>query len=275
MRAKAFASSLAYLFVGVLALACGDDSDGTDGGAGDGAGAGGTSGGTSGGGSGGRDPFPTPDGGLPDAGPGDGEEGFPCSIVDDCGLDEDGEQFACVASGGFNFGICARSCTGDEDCGSELCVSYSGLAADAHCIDLVNTEFAECGVVFTSDCAEAAGLTCLYLPDQPFGVCSTLCMSSDEDGGVPDPVCDEDQFCRGGTVSDNGSGIDGVCGTHAARGEECGIFMGAFCGVQDICTPNDIADENSPFSCHQNCTEDGSTCDTGTCTQFRGLFFCL
>lgn len=273
MRAKAFASSLAYVFIGVLALACGDDGDDADGGAANG-GEGGESG-QAGGGTGGRPPLPGVDSGTPDAGPGDGEEGFPCLSVDDCGLTDDGTQLACVSSGGFNFGVCARSCASDDDCGAELCVSYSGLRADAHCIDLVNEEFKECGVVFTSDCSEAAGLTCLYLPDQPFGVCSTLCASSDDDGGVPDPVCKDDQFCRGGIVSDNGSGIDGVCGMHAARGEECGIFMGAFCGEDDICTPNDVDDEESPFTCHQNCTQAGSTCETGTCTQFQGLFFCL
>lgn len=230
-----------------------------------------------GGGSGGRTTLPTPDGGTPDAGPGEGEEGFPCATVDDCGSASDGERFACVSVGGFNFGFCARSCTSNTDCGSETCVSYTGLAQDAHCIDLVNTEFAECGAFFTSDCAEEAGLVCLYLPDVPYGVCSTLCTSSDDDGGVTDPVCDAEQFCRGGIVSDpSGSGVDGICGLRAARGEECGIFMGSFCGEEDLCTPNEPTNEDSLFTCHQECTDDAEACAAGTtCTQFQGLFFCL
>jgi len=186
-----------------------------------------------------------------------------------------GDPLVCVASG-FSFGVCARSCASDDGGGNELCVSYSGERADAHCINLINEEFAICGVAETSDCLEEAGLTCLYLPDLPIGVCSTLCMSGgDTDGGgVPDPICDADQFCRGGIVNDNGSGIDGVCGTSAARGEPCGIFMGAFCGDGDVCAPDDPADEESDFSCHQSCSQSGSTCDEGACVQFQRVFFC-
>jgi hypothetical protein len=52
--------------------------------------------------------------------------------------------------------------------------------------------------------------------------------------------------------------------------------MGAFCGEGDVCSPDEPTNQESEdFSCHQNCTEEGSVCDEGTCTQFQGVFFCL
>jgi hypothetical protein len=268
MRAKALFS---LLFI--LAVGCGDDEGGSDGGAGTGAGAGaGGSGAT--GGSGGRPMLPGVDGGAGrDAGPGETEEGGPCLTAEECQV-VDGEQLACVDVG-FNFGVCARSCLSNADCGAELCVSFTGMSADAHCINLVNEEYAYCGIAETSDCLDTADLTCLYLPDLPIGVCTKLCASGGDDGGVPDPICSDEQFCRGGIVNSNGGPIDGVCGTAAARGETCGILEGAFCDEEDVCSPDVPADEESPFSCHQSCSETGTVCETGTCMQYQGVFYCL
>lgn len=281
MRAKALAGGLTYLFLSILAVGCGDDEGGSDGGAGEG-GAG--AGGTGGDGTGGRPMLPSggmggTGGGSGDGGVvmGDGEEGFPCLTVADCGKAPDGAQLACVESGFANFGVCARSCASDDDCGEETCVSISGQAADAHCINLINEEFALCGVIETSTCAPEAGLTCLYLPDQPYGVCTTLCVSGGDDGGVADGTCDADQFCRGNIVSSTAEDPrDGVCGVHAARGEECGIFLGSFCNEGDLCAPENPADiENTPFVCRQDCTESPDVCAEGTtCTMFQGSFFC-
>lgn len=272
MRVQAFACGLSYLLVGALAIACGDDEDSSDGGPElRDSGTGGS------GGAGGRPMLPEAGtGGRQDGGSGDGEEGFPCATTAHCGLDSSGNQLTCVDSGGFPYGICARGCERDQDCGGELCVSYTGLRADAHCLNLVNQEFAECGVGVTSDCNPDSGLTCLYLPDLPIGVCTTLCASGagDDDAGTVDPVCRDGQFCRGGIVVDNGSGVDGVCGTRAARGETCGIFEGSFCGEGDVCAPDDVNDEDSTFSCHQSCSAVGSTCDTGECRQYQRVFFC-
>jgi hypothetical protein len=280
MRARALASGLTYLVLWSLTAGCGDDEGGSDGGAANGAGAGGMAGGGTGG-MGGRQTLPDPDGGSGvgggDASVGEGEEGFPCLTMDDCGMSAEGAQLTCVASGFQDFGVCARSCTSDNDCGTEVCrIAPGGTAADAHCVNLLNEEFALCGIVETSDCADAAGLVCLYLPDAPYGVCTTLCTSSGDDGGVPDPICDDDQFCRGGIVGmSTPDDPDGVCGTHAARGEVCGIFEGAFCNTGDLCAPEDPADDATAFICRQDCTDADVMCDTGTCTQLQGSFFCL
>ncbi len=279
MRARALAVGLTFL--AILMTGCGDDEGGSDGGAANGAGAGGTGGGGMGG-TGGRTPLPGLDGGAATGGDGgidvgEGEEGFPCLTEADCGLSTEGTQLSCVASGFQEFGVCARSCTSDNDCGTEVCrIAPGGAAADAHCVNLLNEEFALCGIVETSDCADAAGLSCLYLPDSPYGVCTTLCTSSSDDAGVADPICDADQFCRGGIVGmQTPDDPDGVCGMHAARGEVCGIFEGSFCNDGDLCAPEDPADEESAFICRQDCTEAGTVCETGTCTQLQGAFFCL
>ena len=274
MRATALAGGLFFLCA--LAIGCGDDEGGSDGGdAGDGAGSGGMGGASGGmGGAGGRPPLPELDGGAGnDAAVGDLVEGAPCLTTAEC---EDG--LACVESGFANFGVCARSCASDDDCGGETCVSISGAPADAHCINLINEEFELCGVIDTSNCAPAAGLTCLYLPDVPYGVCTTLCSSGGDDAGAPNDACDADQFCRGGIVSTNQPGQeDGICGAHASRGETCGIFEGAFCDPGDVCAPASLpVTDDTEFVCRQDCTEDPDSCADGTtCTMHQGFFFCM
>jgi hypothetical protein len=281
MRAKALAGGLTCLFVCALAVGCGDDGDGSkDGGAGDGAGAGGASG-AGAGGSGGRDTLPDPDGGAGtggdgSVGQGEGEEGFPCAIDADCGLATGGVQLECVESGFANFGVCARPCAGATSCADdEVCLTLGGI--DPRCTNLITQEFAICGIIETSDCDEDAGLVCLYLPDVPYGACTTLCDSSgDEDGGAPNEACDAEQFCRGDIVNAQGDPRDGVCGTHAARGEECGIFLGAFCNEGDICGPQTLPiGDDTLFVCLQDCS--GMTnCDAGTtCTMVEGSMLCL
>jgi hypothetical protein len=264
-------------------MGCGDDEDGSkDGGAGDGAGEGGTSGaGAGGGGSGGR--------GLPNTGgtggtgggdasvePGEAEEGFPCATDADCGLATGGAQLECVESGFANFGVCARPCMGADSCADdEVCLTLGGI--DPRCTNLIDEEFALCGIIETSDCDEEAGLVCLYLPEQPYGACTTLCDSAgDTDGGAPNEACNADQFCRANTVDAQGGPLDGVCGMHAARGEECGIFLGAFCDPGDICGPQTLPiTDDTLFVCLQDCS--GMTnCAAGTtCTQVEGSMLCL
>jgi hypothetical protein len=283
MRAIALAGGLLVLCA--VAVGCGDDGDGNDdGGAGAGAGTGGMSG-ASGAGTGGRNMLPDPDGGAGtggsggdgSVGPDEGEEGFPCLTDADCGLAENGEQLSCVESGFQEFGVCARPCTGDPSCASdEVCLTLGGV--DPRCTNLINEEFALCGIIETSDCAPEAGLVCLYLPQQPYGVCTTLCESGgDADGGAPNPVCDADQFCRGGIVDAMSDPRDGVCGMQAARGEECGIFLGMFCDDADICGPESLpVGDETRFVCLEDCTESPDVCDEGkTCTAYMRSFLCM
>lgn len=278
MRRRALAAGLTYLVLCVLcvlAAACGDDEGGSDdGGAATGAGAGGTAGGGSGG-TGGRQTLPDPDGGSGVGGGdpviGDGEEGQGCATPDDCGLVA-GVHLTCVNSGGF--GVCARGCETDGDCGTELCDSpYTGLAEDAHCIDLVNEEFAACGGITTSLCSSEAGLTCFLYSDVPAGVCMTQCIAAADDAGVVDTVCKSDQVCVASVVS-GGDGTEGVCGTTVGRGEPCGSELGKFCPAEDICAPDDPENMSSPITCHQTCARADDACDEGACLQVRTTFYC-
>jgi len=272
MRARALAAGLTYLVLCSLTVGCGDDEGGSDGGAATG-GAGGIGGGGMGG-DGGRQTLPEPDGGAGDAGPppvGEGEEGAGCRTAADCML-VDGTQLACVNSGGF--GVCARGCTTDDDCGTEICDSpYTGFAEDAHCIDLVNEEFGLCGGVVTGLCSSDAGLTCFLYSDLPLGVCMTQCTTAAEDAGATDAMCKADQICVAGVVG-GGDGTEGVCGMQAGRGEACGSEMGKFCGAEDVCAPDDPNDMESPITCHQRCTRASDPCDEGACLQFRTSFYC-
>jgi hypothetical protein len=272
MRAKA----LAVLFL--LVVGCGDDSDSSDGGAGTAAGGGGMSGGAGGGGTGGRDTLPGPDGGPGgDAAvmPGEMLEGEGCRTIDDCAL-ADGEQLTCVEVNA-GFGICARGCTDDTRCEiDEVCDSpYTGLIQHAHCINLVNEEFAPCGGGFTALCSAEAGLSCFLYPDVPLGVCMTPCVSEADDAGVDDSgMCKSEQDCVTSVIDDDETTPEGVCGVVAARGDDCGSDTGVFCGDEDICAPDDPAAATPVLTCHQRCTRADDPCDEGTCQAVRTTFYC-
>lgn len=280
MRAKALAGGLTCLFVCALAVGCGDDEGGSkDGGAGDSAGAGGVSG-TGGGGSGGRDTLPEPDGGPDDNDAavmlGEAPEGGGCRTMADCAAAPDGLQYACIEANN-GFGICARACAGDPDCeADEVCDSpYTGLARDAHCINLVDVEFAECGGQFTALCSLEAGLSCFLYPDAPLGVCMTPCVAEEEDdAGVSDSMCKTDQSCVTSVIDDDETTPEGVCGALAARGESCGSDTGVFCGDEDICAPDDPTAAVPVLTCHQRCTQASDSCEEGTCQAVRTIFYC-
>lgn len=264
-----------------FALACGDDSGGTgdkpD-----------TKGDASTSGSGGSTPGlpgvrpPRGDGGTTPGGAdgggvvGEGEEGAPCQATADCGT-----GLSCVDSGGFSLGVCARPCTQDTDCGLELCVSRSGLEADAHCENVQRAEFAYCGAVETAICGEPR--TCLYTtPGVPLGVCVSICAvdgapaAGDEDAGTSVVACAAAQSCVDVDLQDEADGNKGFCAERAARGAECGIDLGKICEDVDICAPKDPAAKMpEDFRCREDCTMSG-TCAAGTCTDVRGEFaYCV
>jgi hypothetical protein len=277
MRANAVLSFVSCLWLCIGVVGCGDDGDSSDGGVNSGGTSGGGSGGNGGGGSGGRDPLPVPDGGGgtdASVAPGEGLENEPCSTTADCV-----EDLTCVDSS-FGFGICARACVSDTDCGAELCISLTNNAADAHCTNTVRNPFVEyCGALETAICSEALELRCLLLSDLPIGICANLCSSGGADAGVSEDTCEGDYECVGGIVQDNGDGIDGVCGNFVERGAPCGIMMGTFCEDGDICTPVDPnfdpETEETEFLCHADCTEPTVQCPGGTtCTAFRDIAFC-
>jgi hypothetical protein len=279
MRANAVLCFVSCLCLSVGAIGCGDDGDGGK----DAAVSGGTggTGGDGGGGSGGRQVLPTPDGGGNDRDamvtPGEGIEGEPCDTPSDCG-----EGLSCIDSG-FGFGICARACTGDSQCGAELCLSpLTGVATDSHCNNTVREPFTEfCGALDTAVCSTALNLRCLLLGDAPIGICATLCSSGGADAGVSEDTCEGDYECVAGIVQDNGDGIDGLCGSYVERGAECGVMMGTFCADEDLCTPTDPNympqnGETTVFRCRQDCTDPMITCPDGTtCTPYRTIAFCL
>lgn len=242
-----------------LSFACGDDAKGTT---------------------------PTPDAGSPmvdsgpqrpprtDAGPivGTGVEGGACVTAADCS-----EDLACVAYS-QTLSVCARGCTNDSTCGTERCLTYTGELEDAHCTNTVREPFGLCGPTDTSVCAAR---TCLTFATG-IGVCVDICaVGEDADGGVPDPLpdgiveCAPGQYCADGIVQ-QATGIEGVCVTRAARGEDCGLEQGMLCGEADVCAPSDATNLTSPTRCYQDCTERGTVCETGQCTDFRGqIAYCL
>jgi hypothetical protein len=206
---------------------------------------------------------------------GEGEEGAPCQATADCG-----SGLACVDSGGFSLGVCARPCKQDTDCGLELCVSRSGLEADAHCENVQRTEFAYCGAVETAICGEPR--TCLYTTQGvPLGVCVSICsvdgaVASDADAGADVVACSATQSCIDVELQDETTGNKGFCAEHVARGAECGIDLGKICEDVDICAPKDPAAMTpADFRCREDCTDSG-TCTAGTCTDVRGQFaYCV
>jgi hypothetical protein len=232
-------------------------------------------GGNGGAGSGGRRPLPEVDSGLggdPDPEPGEGVEGSGCFSTADCM-----EDLACVDNI-FNTGVCARPCESAEDCGTERCISYTGQAAAAHCVNVIRTEYEICGVGDTSICSTDLGLSCLYLPDLPIGICTRLCTAAggEDDAGVPVDQCSADQSCIPDIVESTDGLDDGVCGDFVERGVECGILNGQFCQDGDVCALEDPLDEESDLRCFQDCSEIGAECDEGTCTDYRGEFaYCV
>jgi hypothetical protein len=253
----------------LVSAGCGDDDGDSSSGAGNG-GSGGSGGGSGGSGS-------SRDGG-PGAGSGgssdEGSEGWPCTAQSECIGD-----LTCVGSpitlNGVSIGVCAMACAGDEECtGGGQCITYTNQASDAHCANIVDEEFALCGVADTSLCSE--DMTCLYLPGLPVGVCVKLCdpgatAVGDEDAGAALGGCSADQEC----LPDITTSGEGVCGTVVPRGDTCGIDLGKFCGEGDICAPSDPNDEESEYRCYQDCSEN-NTCAEGTCMLSQGMFaYCL
>jgi hypothetical protein len=255
---------------GAGVVGCGDDDDASDDDSG-----GGRDSGTSG--SGGSGP------GI-DAGPvgeGPGDEGWPCSRTDPCN-----DDLRCATTpftvSGTPVGVCAAACEVDADCDGGQCISYTGAAADAHCVNVVDEEYEVCGVADTSVCSET--LTCLYFPDLPVGVCVSLCATDGaaggDDAGVDEPglvsECSGDQSCIEGILADPTAG-EGVCGMLVERGDLCGLDIGLYCPEGDVCAPEDPEDENSAGRCFQDCsTGTGSDCEEGTCVLIPNLFaYCI
>jgi hypothetical protein len=246
---------------GVSAVGCGDDDSDDDNGAADGG------------------VRPRIDAGPVGDGPGD--EGWPCTSTDPCNGD-----LRCATTpftlGGEVVGVCAVACDDETDCGDgNQCISYTGDAADAHCVNVVEDEYEVCGVADTSVCSDE--LTCLYFPDLPVGVCVSICNTEgggEQDAGTDEPntvaMCSGDQTCIEGILAMPEPG-EGVCGTLVQRGELCGLDFGLYCPEGDVCAPEDPEDESSDARCYQDCsTETGAECDEGACTLVPGLFaYCL
>jgi hypothetical protein len=206
--------------------------------------------------------------------PGDSEEGDPCMGASDCvtGL-------RCVAVpeillNGVPLGVCGKPCSMDAECGDAAsCYSYSGMDRDKHCVDVIDEDYALCGVADTSVC-KPPGKICLVDSELPvIGLCATLCTvgASDDDAGVPpgEPSgtgCTAGQTCVGGELT-GGAPDDGICGVRVARGGECGldVGMGAFCAPEDICAPDNLDDAASAVHCYQRCTRAAPQCDSGAC----------
>jgi hypothetical protein len=208
---------------------------------------------------------------------GTGEEGTQCATAADCA-----KALACVAYDPMT-SICARGCANDRDCGAERCISYSGLPEDGHCVNTVREPFGLCGPIDTSICGTGSCLTFA----SGIGFCVDICaVGSDADGGVADSSdagalpaglveCAAGQVCAEGIVEQR-TGIEGICATRAKRGEKCGLELGLLCETGDVCAPADLTDETVPWRCYQDCTERGTSCDKGKCTDFRGqVAYCL
>lgn len=277
MLHRSIGFGLALICVAGLALACGDDDDKPDGNAG--------SSGNAGAGSGGAAGLPSgPRPGRPDAGTSNADagfdtetEGFPCGSTSDCK-----GNLRCVSAGpDYPFGVCARPCKADADCGLEKCLSLSGTQADLHCVNFERTEFAPCGSLETAACGDPR--ICLATSNQlPIGVCVSLCAvegsSLDQDaGGLPIRDCATGQMCVDLDTTDPTS--PGFCAGRAARGDVCepDLSDGKLCPDVDICAPIDpTADPVMDFKCREDCTESGTCANGGKCTDVQGEFaYCI
>jgi hypothetical protein len=199
---------------------------------------------------------------------GERAEGEPCQSVADCEAD-----LACVESTRFRY--CARPCASDNDCDRDICFSYTGAAADAHCVNLEREEYGDCGEAYTALCANDR--TCLTFPDLPIGICVDICgLGADADAGTSDAdagaglaMCSSTQVCAEGVLADP---MRGVCGTIVGRDEECGIDVGLFCQETDVCSRQGADDFDEVPVCRQDCS-DRQVCEGDTtCTDFRGQF---
>jgi hypothetical protein len=276
-RSIGFGLALTCMLVG-FGTGCGDDDDNPDGGAAAGN-SGSNASGSGASGTGlptgprpGRSDSGTPTGST-DAGFDTEMEGFPCGSTADCT-----GNLRCVSAGrDFQFGICARPCSTDDDCGLEACLSLSNQDADLHCVNFVRQEFGACGSIETAACGEPR--VCLGTSSQlPIGVCVSLCSvdGADVDAGVPIAMCTAAQSCVDLDPTDPAS--PGFCAAHAARGESCepDLSDGKLCPDTDICAPKDpTADPVEDFRCREDCTTSG-TCAAGTCTDVQGEFaYCV
>jgi hypothetical protein len=250
-----FGLSLALILVPMLG--CGDDDDGGQPAGGTG-GTGGSSGGSGGGG-----------GQSANAGSGGSgdllEEGSTCTSDREC---SSGLECMQAAVQGVGVRVCARPCTDDPECNGDVCGSpYTRRPQDAHCINIQQDQFGDCGPGHTAVCDPQR--VCLYFPDVTIGVCVNLCSpdgSADSDAGAPIGECQAPQACIEDIVATpDPSVMIGVCGTQAARNDVCGIEVGGFCGDDDLCAPDDPEADESPSHCRENCSTSG-TCVAGTCT---------
>ena len=275
-RSIGFVLALTCVAVG-FGSGCGDDDDKPDGGASAGSNSSGSGSGSSG--SSGLPSGPRP--GRGDSGTTTGDagfdtemEGFPCGSTADCT-----GNLRCVSAGrDFQFGICARPCTTDDDCGIEACLSLSGAQADLHCVNFVRQEFGPCGSIETAACGEPR--VCLGTSNElPIGVCVSFCAVEGSDldaGSLPIAECTAAQSCVDLDPADPSS--PGFCAGHVARGETCepDLSDGKLCPDADICAPKDpTADPVEDFRCREDCTTSG-TCASGTCTDVQGEFaYCV
>lgn len=204
-------------------------------------------------------------------------EGDQCTTTAECGT---GLTCVTAAVGQTAVRVCARSCAQDTDCGksdaggkgTELCDSpYTNLARDAHCINLEPDAFAYCGVGETSACD--GDRACLYFPNSTIGVCVDLCATDPTmDAGLEGlpAMCPSSSLKCVSNVVENPA--VGVCGTQVARDGECGIEMGIFCSGTDICVPDDLASDEGPQHCREDCTDTNACMSGGACTAVRNQF---
>lgn len=281
MLRRSIGFGLALTCAAGFAFACGDDDDQPDGGApkaGSGANGGGNAGSSGNGLPSGPRPGRPDSGTMPtaDAGFDTEMEGFPCGSTSDCS-----GNLRCVSAGReFPFGVCARPCSADADCGLEKCLSLSGAQADLHCVNFERQEFGACGSLETAACGEPR--VCLGTSSQlPIGVCVSFCAFAgsglDQDaGGLPIRECTAGQMCVDLDTTDPTS--PGFCAGRGARGDACEADLsdGKLCPDTDICAPKDpAADPVEDFRCREDCTESG-TCVSGKCTDVQGEFaYCV
>jgi hypothetical protein len=192
------------------------------------------------------------------------EEGNPCNLANPCA-----PGLACVTTSIEGLSVCGRPCgqTGDAATAceaDEACGSYTTLAKDRHCVNLVDTAYDPCGIFETADCAEP--LACATLRDDPntpevevISYCVLPCTStSDADAGVDEfemSTCPNGEVCL----------PNGICATLVERGGEC--RFGFFCeGETDLCLPDRTSDfANANYRCQQDCSEPGTACEVGEC----------
>jgi hypothetical protein len=203
------------------------------------------------------------------------KEGEQCATNADC---DTGLRCVTGDNNSASVSICGRPCAASSDCAGESCYSYTGRTADAHCINMVSTPFAQCGLGDTSICA--LPLQCSYSPTSLIGLCLQICelppataagdagasAAAEDDAGASDAGagsgCDAMMACLPGVVA---STTRGVCGTQVGRGETCGFSEGLFCAPGDDCARDTPGVVDAPLHCYEDCSATGK-CSSGTCT---------